>query len=161
MNLIYLFLYENCDQIGPGYPLFTTMIKTLLLLFSVGLPVGYGFVSNVSTKEVFLKFETMAYQHPECFQETQVNEEEVVQYFEEFKFSNSSNFKCFLNCLYTKLNFVKPNGDLDGDEIFRTTDRTTRKVIDGCIALVQSEPDRCQRLYDMASCVIHSQDYGV
>lgn len=89
-----------------------------------------------------------------CLKESHADKELVQKLFTDHEFTEDNNLKCFVKCLYLKLNFMSESGEFDAAEIQKNVHSVNGAVIERCTALKGT--DLCDTAFIVAKCVVQS-----
>ncbi|KAB0800759.1 hypothetical protein PPYR_06498 [Photinus pyralis] len=93
--------------------------------------------------------------YDDCVKITNVDPEIPKTMFELEDLPNADSFICYMKCIYDKLSFLKPNGELDQDQMLKVIYTLKLEELQKCIADTPKSTDLCKNTHDIAACIIH------
>ncbi|KAF2881147.1 hypothetical protein ILUMI_25021 [Ignelater luminosus] len=121
-------------------------------LLAIFLVCFFAGVFSQQLDEFFGRMETLK---EGCISESSVRPELVDRLFEAGEFNEDGNLKCFIKCIFVKMNAMSPAGDIQVDnfksQFPAAIDRTVvNEAVETCKS--QTGVDACDRAFNLARC---------
>uniref|UniRef100_A0A1Y1L5L0 Uncharacterized protein n=1 Tax=Photinus pyralis TaxID=7054 RepID=A0A1Y1L5L0_PHOPY len=108
------------------------------------------------TPEVIKTWESIVSPHFDyCVKITNVDPEIPRTMFEQEDLPNAESFVCYMKCIFEKLSFLKPNNELDQDQMLTTIYMLNPSEASRCLAESATETDICKKIHDISACIVH------
>ncbi|KAF5296428.1 hypothetical protein FQR65_LT01415 [Abscondita terminalis] len=88
----------------------------------------------------------------ECMSETGADELDTLNFFLNMKFPEKSSFKCYIKCLYLRLNMMDENGVVNVEEIASQVVGVDFEMVKGCYLGLRNVTDHCEKAYSGIMC---------
>ncbi|KAK4879396.1 hypothetical protein RN001_007542 [Aquatica leii] len=92
----------------------------------------------------------------ECVKISKTNPDYIEKMLIDVHIVNERSFHCYMKCIYEKLNFMLPNGDIDVNYVLEKAPYMTRELTVKCAMEAKRVEDFCDKAYNVMHCVIHN-----
>ena len=93
-----------------------------------------------------------------CISDTRVDPVAVRILWDELIYSDNRALKCYVECVYSGMNFVNREGKFVHDEIVQNVEKVTYAMVDKCIYKTEGIQDRCDRVFEFDKCLLFDHE---
>ena len=72
----------------------------------------------------------------------------------EGKYADNKQLKCYIECMYSTLNFIDNDGEFVKDKMVESVEKVTTEMIDVCNDKAKNIEERCEKVYQFDACML-------
>ncbi|XP_031357699.1 uncharacterized protein LOC116181461 [Photinus pyralis] len=97
----------------------------------------------------------------QCIRSTDADPLEVDTLWHTRTYTESSTLKCYLQCMYLKLNYISESGNFASDTIVSSITNATASIVSGCVDQASGAVDGCDKVYQFSSCLTNNNQITI